>query len=230
MRRIRPKSCTPASRSLTLPASAASAGCTAADYTRGFLSQYVEHPTATGDTNILRRHTYTYTQDTNQMPTVQSVTTELDPNTADAKTTKTDQTVDLYGNVTQARAYEYGNLTTPVRTTNCTYTFPGAHYLRNLLYSCNVTDGVNTSLLASSTYDVYGTLNPLTQVTGSPTKHDTPTTAPTSRHVATPPNWPAPVSRPPSLTTSWAKSSKPSRTVKPFSGLTPRAITSPLRP
>ena len=117
---------------------------TAADYTRGFLSQYVEHPTATGDTNILRRHTYTYTQDTNQMPTVQSVTTEFDPNTADAKTTKTDQTVDLYGNVTQTRAY-----------------------------SCNVSDGVNTALLAGSTYDVYGTLNPLTQVTGSPTKHDT---------------------------------------------------------
>ena len=73
---------------------------TAADYTRGFLTQFIEHPSATGDTNILRRQTYTYTQDANQMPAVQSVQTELDPNTADAKTMKTDQTVDLYGNVT----------------------------------------------------------------------------------------------------------------------------------
>ena len=44
---------------------------TAADYTRGFLTQYIEHPSATGDTIILRRHTYTYTQDANQMPSVQ---------------------------------------------------------------------------------------------------------------------------------------------------------------
>ncbi len=146
---------------------------TASNYTRGFLTQYFEHPTATGDTDILRRHTYTYTQDANQMPAVQSVTTDLNPNTANAKTMKTDQTVDLYGNVTQSRIYEFGNLSTPARTINCTYFFPNAHYLRNLPASCQSTDGVNNVSLFGNTYDSYGGGNPLTQVTGSPTMHAT---------------------------------------------------------
>ena len=146
---------------------------TANDYTRGFLTQYFEHPTATGNTNILRQHTYSYTQDSNQMPYVQSVTTDLDPGTTDAKTMKTDQTVDNYGNVTQSQLYEYGNLTVPARTTNCTYYFPGVHYLRSLPQSCNTTDGTNTVNLFTTAYDNYGAGNPLTQVTGTPTQHAT---------------------------------------------------------
>ncbi len=107
------------------------------------------------------------------MPAVQSVTTDLDPNTANAKTMKTDQTVDLYGNLTQSRIYEYGNLSTPARTINCTYFFPNAHYLRNLPASFQSTDGVKNVSLFANTYDGYGGANPLTQVIGSPTMHAT---------------------------------------------------------
>jgi RHS repeat-associated protein len=146
---------------------------TANDYTRGFLTEFYEHPTSSGNSNILRKHTYTYTQDANQMPYVASVTTDLDPGTADAKTMKTDQTVDVYGNVTQARIYEYGSLSTPARTTTCSYYAPGSHYIRNLPTACNTTDGTNTVNLFTNTYDSYGGSNPLTQVTGTPTMHAT---------------------------------------------------------
>ncbi len=146
---------------------------TANDYTRGFLNEFYEHPTSTGNSNILRKHTYTYTQDANQMPYVQSVTTDLDPGTASAKTMKTDQTLDVYGNVTQSRIYEFGNLITAARTTTCSYYAPGSHYLRGLPTACNTTDGTNTINLFTNTYDSYGGSNPLTTVTGSPSMHAT---------------------------------------------------------
>jgi hypothetical protein len=54
--------------------------------------------------------------------------------------TKTDQTVDVYGNVTQVKKYNFGNLSTPARTYNYTY-------------------------LNSSNYTSLGIYNPLTQAT-----------------------------------------------------------------
>ncbi len=69
---------------------------------------------------------------------------------------KVEQTRDAYGNVTQTKVYNYGNLTTPARTytnsylTDANYT---SRYIRNRLVSSTVTDGSVTTTLVSNLYD-----------------------------------------------------------------------------
>lgn len=102
----------------------------------------------------------TWTQDAAGNPYVASVLTTLDPNTAYAKQKKTEQVLDGYGNVTQTRIYDWGNLTTPARTYNQTYlSDPGyiSRYIYNRLLTSTVTDGTRTVTLVSNAYDRYTT-------------------------------------------------------------------------
>ena len=77
---------------------------------------------------------YTWTQDAVGNSYIASVTTTADPGQSYAAAKKSDQTVDTYGNVTQVKTYEYGNLTTPVRTDNFTY-LTGSCYTSNYIFN-----------------------------------------------------------------------------------------------
>jgi hypothetical protein len=77
--------------------------------------------------------------------------------------TVTSQTVDQYGNVTQTKIYNYGNLTTPARTFNNTYLNTSnytSRYILNRLQTSTVSDGVHpTVTLMTNTYDVSAPTN-----------------------------------------------------------------------
>jgi len=64
---------------------------------------------------------YTWAQDAVSNSYIASATTTADPGQSYAAAKMTTQTVDTYGNVTQVNTYDYGNLTTPIRTDNYTY-------------------------------------------------------------------------------------------------------------
>ena len=83
------------------------------------------------------------------------VTTTIEPFGANLQS-KTEQTVDDYGNVTQSLLYNYGNLTTPARTYTNTYLNTSnytSRNIRNRLLTAQVTDGTNTITLVTNTYD-----------------------------------------------------------------------------
>ncbi len=85
---------------------------------------------------------------------------------------QTNQTVDVYGNVTQVKKFNFGNLTTPARTYNYSYLNSSnytSRYIYNRLVSATVTDGTNTVTLASNTYDV----SAFSTMSGSPQEWDT---------------------------------------------------------
>ena len=64
---------------------------------------------------------YTWTQDPAGRPYIGSVTTTMDPGQTYQAQTKTAQTLDLYGNISQTQIFDYGNLGTAARTYNYTY-------------------------------------------------------------------------------------------------------------
>jgi YD repeat-containing protein len=129
----------------------------------GALSRYEARTSATG--TVLHRRDFTYAQDGLQRKYIGAVVTTIEPATANLQS-KTDQVLDDYGNVTQTRLYNYGNLTTPARTytntylTNANYT---SRYIRNRLLTSTVTDGTNNVTLVSNTYDG-GTLTNVTNM------------------------------------------------------------------
>jgi hypothetical protein len=70
---------------------------------------------------------------------------------------KTELTLDTYGNITQSKIYNYGNLTTPARTYNFTYLTDGnyiSRYIRNRLTLATVTPaGSAATTLVQNSYD-----------------------------------------------------------------------------
>ena len=88
------------------------------------------------------------------------------------KQAKTEQTLDVYGNLTQSKVYDYGNLTTPARTYNHTYlatTNYTSRYIYNRLLTSTVTPAGGSALtLGSNSYDQFA----LTDRTGL-REHDT---------------------------------------------------------
>ena len=88
-----------------------------------------------------------------------SLMTTLDPGAASQVQSKSVQTVDIYGNLTQQKVYDYGNLTTPARTYNLTYLADGnytSRYIRNRLAGASVTTSAGTITLVSESYDTTG--------------------------------------------------------------------------
>ncbi|MGC1453046.1 MAG: RHS repeat-associated core domain-containing protein, partial [Candidatus Sulfotelmatobacter sp.] len=71
--------------------------------------------------------------------------------------TVTNQTLDIYGNLTQMQVYDYGNTSqTPTRTYNFTYITNSSYtslYIRNRLLSATVTTSAGNTTLISNTYD-----------------------------------------------------------------------------
>ena len=103
-------------------------------------------------TTVLVQHDFTWTQDSASNFYIGS-TLNTYPGPA---YTKTDQTVDVYGNVTQVKKYQFGSLTTPARTYNYSYLNSSGYtslYIFNRLTTATVTDGTTTVYLASNGYD-----------------------------------------------------------------------------
>jgi hypothetical protein len=101
----------------------------------------------------LTRKTLTWTQVTTptvQTPYVASVLSEQDPGQSYAVSSKTEQDVDAWGNVTQTRLYGYSSLTTPAKIYTNTF-LTGSNYtsrnIRNRLLTSTVSDGTNTVTL-----------------------------------------------------------------------------------
>ena len=64
----------------------------------------------------------------------------LNYNTSSEAATKTVQTLDTHGNLTQSQAFDYGNLSTPARTYNYFYlTGYASQFIFNRLTSATVT-------------------------------------------------------------------------------------------
>jgi hypothetical protein len=111
-------------------------------------------------------------------PYVGAVLSTVDVGTANEKQSKVEQTLDAYGNLTQRKAYDYGNLTTPARVWDNVYLSTSAYtsrFIRNRMTSSTVTAGGSTVTLATAAYDNYsgGILGngPLVNRTGL-TQHD----------------------------------------------------------
>ncbi|MCW5983292.1 MAG: hypothetical protein KIT09_34695 [Bryobacteraceae bacterium] len=119
----------------------------------GFLKYEETRPEA--NPNYIHRGTYyAWSGNGTRPPYVSAADTTLDG----VATSRQEQTVDLRGNATQRKEYDYGNPITPKRTYNMSY-LSGTQYTNrfifNRLSSATVTQGGQTRTLASNTYDSY---------------------------------------------------------------------------
>jgi RHS repeat-associated protein len=86
------------------------------------------------------------------------VTTTMNPGTSYAVTSKSAQTMDIYGNLTQSQLFDYGNLTTAARTYNVTYAYQSdSTYLSKYIFNrptlTTVTTTGGTTTLSGASYD-----------------------------------------------------------------------------
>jgi hypothetical protein len=75
----------------------------------GLVTRFEDRPSSTQASQPLKRQDFTWVQDSNGIPYIGTVLTTLDPTGANVQS-KTSQTLDTYGNVTQSNIYGYGNL------------------------------------------------------------------------------------------------------------------------
>ncbi|MFN7921463.1 MAG: RHS repeat-associated core domain-containing protein [Bryobacteraceae bacterium] len=104
---------------------------------------------------VLRRETMAWTQDSQQRPYVWQADTILEPG-ASQKTSRSEQLLDSYGNISWRKAYDYNSLASPLKTYNFTYETAAAYtsrYLRGLLKTATVTGTGGTFNLVSNTFD-----------------------------------------------------------------------------
>ena len=125
----------------------------------GLATAYEEH--ASSGTVLLHKD-YTWITDNSGgpqigRPYVSTVVNKLNPNTSSEADTKTVQTLDTHGNLTQSQAFDYGNLNTPSRTYNYYY-LTGSNYtsrnIYNRLTSATVTPaGGSTITVVTNSYE-----------------------------------------------------------------------------
>ena len=118
----------------------------------GLLTRYDEN---TGAGATLRRRDFTWWQDSVGVAYLGSALTTLDPGQSYQKQSKTEQWLDRWGNVTETRLYDYGNLIMPARTVLNTYLSGSQYdsrYIRNRLTS----SAVNDTQMEYNIYDSYG--------------------------------------------------------------------------
>lgn len=120
----------------------------------GLETSYEERP-APGQ-SAMRRRDATWVQDADGNPYISAVLSTLDPGTAYAVQSKTEQTLDTHGNVTQMKIYHYGDLVTPARThsntylTNSNYT---SRYIFNRVLVSTASGSGQQMTVVSNTYD-----------------------------------------------------------------------------
>ncbi len=115
-----------------------------------------------GQSSFLRQSNYHWSSDAAGHPYISRRQSINDPGSANSVTKQVDQTVDQYGNVTQTKLYDYGDLTNPAKIYNTAYlsSANGTNYLS--LYICNRVAQVTltdkngaTTTLRTNTYDQY---------------------------------------------------------------------------
>lgn len=121
----------------------------------GLATRFDENTGTTGIT--LRRRDFTWTQDSVGTVYIGTVLTTLDVSARTQKQSKTEQTLDRWGNVTETRLYDYTSLTTPARTYVHSY-LTGAEYEGRWIRNRPTSTTVNGTQVESTTYDSYGTL------------------------------------------------------------------------
>jgi RHS repeat-associated protein len=156
---------------------------TATGLTNGLVTSYEQRHTPGPVTK--RKQDYTWVQDSNGRPYIGTVLVTIDPGQSYQKQSKTEQTLDVFGNLTLRKEYAFGNLVTPAKTYTNTYSTTVPHqiyYIRNRLWNSQVTDGVSTVTLVSNQYDAYDGYTTLTSLPSTPQQFDsTKTTSFTSR-------------------------------------------------
>jgi len=131
----------------------------------GLVSQYQGRHGQGGSAVAKVQNDFTWSQDGLSNSFISSTLNTSDPGQSYQAQSKTTQSVDNYGNVTQVNNYAYGNLSTPARTSNYGYLNSSPYtsrYILNRITGATVTDGTNTVSLASVSYDG----NSLTTVSG----------------------------------------------------------------
>src|SRR5581483_6222819 len=124
----------------------------------GLITQYSERQYGSGAIRVQMNYSWSQTP-TSLNPYISTSTTHLDPGQTYEADKKTTQTLDQYGNLTQMQVYNFGtgtNVGPLARTYTNTY-LTGANYssryIFNRLLTSTVTDGTNSTTLASNTYD-----------------------------------------------------------------------------
>ena len=118
----------------------------------------------------LVQNDYIWTQDTVGNNYINSVTTTADPTQSYAAAKKTAQTLDIHGNVTQVKTYDYGNLTTPVRTDNYTYlSYPWFYLFNRVTSTPTTTIYYDQYYMSSPPSDVHEWVSMGTIYCGNPT-------------------------------------------------------------
>jgi hypothetical protein len=135
---------------------------TAADFKQGLETRYDEDDYSGGTWKTLARRENTWAQQgTSQQRFVSEVLSTMDVGLASQKQTKTTQTIDEYENVTVAYFYGFASLSTPLRTTSCSYLHTGNsnyinRYLLGFSTGCTTTEGGVSLSSATLTYDGFG--------------------------------------------------------------------------
>jgi len=124
---------------------------TATGLTNGLVTSYEQRHTPGPVTK--RKQDYTWVQDANGRPYIGTVLVTIDPGQSYQKQSKTEQTLDVYGNLTLRKEYGFGSLVTPAKIFTNTYLFYANSYVRDRVLTAQLSDGVNGLTLASITYD-----------------------------------------------------------------------------
>ena len=142
--------------------------------TVGLVNQYDQRSGANGVS--LKQDNFTWATDANGNHYISQDQTVMNAGQSYAQTATTQQTIDVYGNVTQKKVFDYTNANTPIRIYNYTYlNTPSylARYIRNRLVSAQVTDGYgqNPAVLTANQYDTVSCSSPMPD-TSTATQHD----------------------------------------------------------
>src|SRR5665213_2499915 len=126
----------------------------------GLTSEFVQKASPSG--TVYTDETYTWTQDPAGNPYIATKIAVTDPGGSNPLTAKTTQTLDQYGNATQAAIYPYNNTATPLKTYNSTYLNASTYtngaayvnaYILNRLLSTVLTVGGTQKTLVQNYYD-----------------------------------------------------------------------------
>jgi hypothetical protein len=127
------------------------------------VAQYQGRQGQGGSAVAKMQNDFTWSQDGVGNSFISSALTTADPGQSYQVQSKSTQSVDNYGNVTQVNGYDFGNLSTPARTTNYTYLNTSAYTSRYILNRLTSAVLNNAVALASVSYDGH---NPPTTVSG----------------------------------------------------------------
>ena len=113
-------------------------------------------PQGSQASSVQQESDLTWSQDSAGNSYISRALQKMDPGQSYEADTQTNQTLDANGNVTQVAQYDFGNLSTPLRTYNYTCLNSSAYTALNIfnrLAQAKVTSGSTNTTLATITYD-----------------------------------------------------------------------------